>query len=91
LTKVKGEYFQYPQTKYLPLRQPDLTLFKAHEKEVIDNVLNTLSNMNANEISDYSHEDVPWKTTEDGEIIEYETVFYRTLPYSVRNYSEENI
>ena len=91
LIKVKDSYFQYPQTKYLPLRKSDLTQFKAHEKEIIDDVLNSLSNMNASEIREYSHNDVPWQTTEDGEVIEYEAVFYRTLPYSVRNYSEENI
>ena len=91
LVKVSDNYFQYPQTKYLPLRKPDLTQFKAHEKEIIDDVLNKLSNMNASEISEYSHNDVPWQTTEDGEIIEYESVFYRTLPYSVRNYSEEGL
>lgn len=85
LVKVKDNYFKYPQTKYLPLRKSDLTQLKAHEKEVIDDVLNTLSNMNASEISEYSHNDVPWKTTEDGDIIQYEAVFYRTLPYSVRN------
>jgi len=91
LVKVMENYFQYPQTKYLPLRKSDLTQFKAHEKEMIDDVLNNLSNMNASEISEYSHNDVPWQTTEDGEVIEYESVFYRTSPYSVRNYSEENI
>jgi transcriptional regulator with XRE-family HTH domain len=91
LVKVKENYFQYPQTKYLPLRKSDLTQFKAHEKEIIDDVLNNLSNMNASEISEYSHNDVPWQTTDDGEVIEYESVFYRTLPYSVRNYSEESI
>ncbi|MGB5156480.1 type II toxin-antitoxin system antitoxin SocA domain-containing protein [Desulfobacterium sp. N47] len=91
LVKVKDSYFKYPQTKYLPLRKSDLTQLKAHEKEVIDDVLNTLSNMNASEISEYSHNDVPWKTTEDGDIIQYEAVFYRTSPYSVRNYNEESI
>ena len=91
LVKVKEKYFQYPQTKYLPLRKSDLTQLKAHEKEMIDDVLNKLSNMNASEISEYSHNDVPWQTTEDGEVIEYEAVFYRTFPYSVRSYSEENI
>lgn len=91
LIKVKDIYFEYPQTKYLPLRKPDLTQFKAHEIEIIDDVLNKLSNMNASDISAYSHNDVPWQTTEDGEIIEYESVFYRTSPYSVRNYSEEDL
>ena len=91
LIKIKGKYFQYPQTKYLPLREPDLTQLKANEKEVIDKVLERLSDMNASEISEYSHNDVPWLTTEEGKIIDYESVFYRTPPYSVRHYSEKDI
>ena len=86
IDRVKSSYFNFPQTKYLPLRKPDLTKLKASEIEVIDNVLNKLSDMNASQISDYSHNDVPWLTTEDGGIIEYESVFYRTVPYSVREY-----
>ena len=72
------------------MREPDLSKLKAHEKEVIDKVLENLSDMNAKEISEYSHNDIPWLTTEDGEIIDYESVFYRTPPYSVRNYNEED-
>lgn len=90
IEKVKSEYFNFPQTKYLPLRKPDLLKLKANEIEVIDDVLNKLSEMNANQISAYSHNDVPWMTTEDGDAIEYESVFYRTPPYSVRAYAEEN-
>lgn len=89
ITKVKHEYFQYPQTKYLPLRDADLSRLNANETKVIDKVLERLSDMNAAEISDYSHNDVPWLTTENEEIIEYESVFYRTAPYSVRQKDEE--
>ena len=89
LVEVKNQYFQYPQRKYLPLRPADLSLLKANEVKVIDEVLEKLSDMNAQQISDYSHEDVPWQTTDDGEIIDYESVFYRTVPYSVRKYSED--
>ena len=46
--------------------------------------------MNAAQISDYSHNDIPWATTEDGKKIEYESVFYRTPPYSVRAYEDED-
>jgi transcriptional regulator with XRE-family HTH domain len=88
IMKVKSNYFKHLQTKYLPLKKPDLSKLKANEMEVIDHVLHKLSDMNANEISIYSHNDVPWLTTEDGERIEYESVFYRTPPYSVREYSE---
>lgn len=90
IEKVKSEYFNFPQTKYLPRRKPDLAKFKANEIEVIDDVLNRLSDMNGSQISAYSHSDVPWVTTGDGEVIEYESVFYRTPPYSVRAYAEEN-
>lgn len=91
LLKLKDKYFQYPQTKYLPLRPADLTKLKAHEIKTIDEVLDRLSDMNASEIRDYSHNDVPWLTTEDGGVINYESVFYRILPYSARAYSDEDI
>ncbi len=87
IVKVQHNYFDYPQTKYLPLRKAHLSGLKAHEVEVVDSVLNKLSDMNANQISEYSHNDVPWLTTGSGKIIEYESVFYRTPLYSVREYS----
>ncbi len=87
VVKVKEKYFDYPQTKYLPLRTADLTKLKGSDIEVIDSVLKRLSDMNAAQISEYAHNDVPWLTTEDGQVIEYESVFYRTPPYSVREYS----
>lgn len=91
LVKVKDKYFKYPQTKYLPLREPDLTKLKATEIKLIDDVLDRLSDMNASQISNYSHNDVPWLTTEDGKIIDYEAVFYRTPPYSVRPDNEKDV
>jgi len=83
---VKSKYFDYPQTKYLPHRKANLHLFSGEELELIDKVLNKLSDMNASEISNYSHKDVPWLAAEEGDIIDYESVFYRTDEYSVRNY-----
>lgn len=89
LVRIQDQYFQYPQRKYLPLREADLSQLKANELLMIDEVLERLSFMSANEISNYSHHDVPWLTTQMGEVIDYESVFYRTRPYSVRSYSEE--
>ena len=89
IIKVESKYFDYPQTKYLPLRSADISCFNGKEIEVIENVLNKLSDMKAGQISDYSHGDVPWMVTEDGKPIEYETVFYRTKPDSVRQYDED--
>jgi transcriptional regulator with XRE-family HTH domain len=89
IEKVKSIYFTFPQRKYLPLREPDLEKLKANEIKLIDDVLDKLSDKNASEISEYSHNDVPWLTTENGKKIEYESVFYRTVPYTVREYSED--
>jgi transcriptional regulator with XRE-family HTH domain len=85
IIKVPDKYFSYPQTKYLPLRGPDLSYLNAREKATIDNVLDRLSEMNARQISEYSHQDVPWLTTGEEKIIPYEAVFYRTPPYTQRN------
>ena len=87
--KINIIYYKYAQTKYLPKRKPDLTKLRAHETKLIDDVLAKLSDMSAKEISQYSHGDVPWQVTEPGEIIDYESVFYRTAPYSVRTYDED--
>jgi len=89
LVEVSGKYFHYPQTKYLPLRLHDLSILNANEIKLIDDVLDKLSDMNANQISEYSHNDVPWLVHKDGDIISYETVFYRDQKYSVRNYDDE--
>jgi len=88
LVRVESRYFKYPQRKYMPNRASDLQLLTANEIKHIDGVLSTLSDMSANEISDYSHKDVPWITAEDGKPIDYETVFYRSDDYSVREYEE---
>lgn len=88
--KIKSDYFKYPQTKYLALRKENLSLLKANELSLIDEVLCRLSDKNANEISDYSHNDIPWITAGAGEVINYESVFYRTGQYSVRSYRDSD-
>jgi len=89
LVHVKQEYFKLQQKKYLPLRKPNLTLLSAQEIQHIDWVLERLSNKNAKEMEEYSHRDVPWIITEEQSIIDYESVFYRTPEFSVREYDDE--
>jgi transcriptional regulator with XRE-family HTH domain len=83
---IQSKYFNYPQRKFLPLRKPDISFFSGQELQLIDDVLDKLSNMTAAAISEYSHGDVPWLTAQDNARIDYESVFYRTSPYSVREY-----
>lgn len=89
LQRVKTDYHGYPQTRYLPLVKADLTELKASEKEVIDKVIAQYSDWSAATISGYSHKDLPWLASKDGEEIDYELAFYREPPYTVRNYEDE--
>lgn len=89
IEEVRSDYFQYPQTKYLPLKEPDLSGLNANEIKMIDEVLERLSDMNATKISEHSHNDVPWMVKQEGDVLDYESVFYRTPAYSVREEEEE--
>lgn len=91
LETVKSKYFLHEQTKYLPRREPDISVLNAKEIKHIDEVLSRLSDKSAKKLSDYSHLDIPWLGTKDGEIIKYEAVFYRTPETSVRIYDDDNI
>ncbi len=89
IQRIKTEYYDKIQTRYIPLAKADLTELKASEKEVIDRVIQQLSDWSAAAISDYSHKDMPWLASKEGEEINYELVFYRDAPFSVRNYGDE--
>ncbi len=89
IERVKSKYFQYEQKKYLPRREPILSKLSAQEIKHIDEVLTRLAEKNAQELTEYSHSDVPWRIHKNGEIISYESVFYRGQDHSVRNYDDE--
>ena len=88
IQRVKTEYYGKTQSRYIPLVKADLTRLKASEKEVIDKVIEQMSDWTATTISDYSHKDLPWEVADDGKAISYELVFYRENPYTVRVYDE---
>ena len=90
LKKIKTDYYNYPQTKFIPLIEQDLSTFSAREKEVIDKVIEQYADWNASKISEYSHGDIPYVATKEGEVIDYELVFYREPPYSVRTYDDND-
>lgn len=89
IKRIKTEYYGKIQTRYIPLAKADLTELKASEKEVIDRVIEQMSDWSASAISSYSHKDMPWLASKEGEEINYELAFYRDAPFSVRNYEDE--
>jgi len=59
------------------LEKPQTEHLNKDELATIDNVIHKLGHLRAGEISDLSHEDNPYKASEDGKIISYGLVFYR--------------
>ncbi len=88
LQAFTADYYGYRQKRYIPLVNSDKRIFNGAEIDVIDKVIDRLSDMSATQISQYSHGDMPWKASSDRQTIDYELVFYREAPYSVRSYSD---
>lgn len=89
LMTVKAKRYTYDQKKFLPLRKAELQNMSVREKEMIDNNIQRFKDFNAKQMEEYSHRDVPWITADDGHVIDYESVFYRTPEFSQRNYDDE--
>lgn len=82
-------FYGYHQHRFNSLAEPHMDLLSNEELEIIDQVINKCSLMTAREASDYSHEDLPYRATDDLEIIDYELVFYRDPKFSVRVYVDD--
>lgn len=90
IERIEVQYFGKNLIKYIPLVSADLKKINGAEKEVIDKVIEQFSDWSAAAISNYSHKDMPWLASKEGEEINYELVFYREPPFSVRNYGDDN-
>jgi transcriptional regulator with XRE-family HTH domain len=86
LVEVNSKYFTHEQKKFLPRKEPDLSLLNGRELEMIDDVLRRYSDKSAIQLSEMSHRDMPWKAAKSGENLEYEHAFYRSEEFSVREY-----
>lgn len=75
---VSTKYFNNTQKKYLPLKAVDFRELNASELRHIDETLARLSDKSASALSELSHYDTPWLAAEDGKLIKYRSVFYRT-------------
>ena len=90
LLEVKPEpYCNTTINKHYIKVDPDLSILSSDELGVINNVIDYLADMSSNEISEFSHGDMPWMIAEDNDNLDYEYVFYRDPEYSVRDYEGE--
>jgi len=82
------EIGQYKQYRYISLKEPSLNLLTGDEIDFIEKDVTKYCYMNASQISAFSHGDIPYKATNDDDIIDYELVFYRDPLFSVREYED---
>lgn len=70
------------QKKYVALSDSDISIFSTEDLHLVDSVIDRFADMSATKITEYVHEDVPWKATPSGECINYLLVFERTAPFA---------
>ena len=68
------------QKRPVNLRDPDLKLFSGGEIAIVDQVIEALWEIRAEDVSDLSHKMVGWIVTKEGETIPYSTVFLSNEP-----------
>lgn len=87
--------FNHPQY-YLKAKYPQITEFlesnklSSKEKQVVDLTLNQISDMCDFEIDKYVLNDYPCKICNDGDVIDYEYVYWRSGEYSVKYFNNDN-
>lgn len=90
ILRIKTHLKNNIQTRYLPLIKTNLSILKANEIEVINEVIEYLSDWSIDKLKRYTQQDMPIEITDEGKVINYELALYRELPYSVRTYTENN-
>ena len=80
---------KFEQQKFLSSEKPNIDLLNGKEVQLIEEDIARYVSMNATQISAFSHRDMPYKATGDGDIIDYELVFYRDSLFSVREYEDD--
>lgn len=86
---ITQDYHGMRQKRYIALKESDKSLLSEQEKNIISETILKYSEMSARSIENFVHGDAPWKQCAKQEIIDYNSVFNRTPPYSYRNYDDE--
>lgn len=69
------QFFGYVQKRLIPKMRPNMSVFSDEEINFLDNSIEYCRNMSAKELSDWTHDMIPWLSTRQGEVIPYVSVF----------------
>lgn len=86
LVEVKSKFFDRDQTKYIPVKEANVSSLSGRELKHINDEIERLAHLTAKQLSELSHKDTPWRIAKDKEVLDYEYVFYRPEETSVREY-----
>lgn len=82
IKKIETNFKWYKQIRFIPNIKYDLSIFNGLEIKIIDNVIDKLSDMTAKEISNYSHNDIPYISMKNiWDTIPYQLVHMRSWEY----------
>lgn len=87
LQKVESEYFGRKQIKFISNSTADINVFDKGEIVLIDEVLESLCQMSAKEVSDYSHTFISWKFAQDKEKLPMFTFLLSKEDPSTKDYA----
>ncbi|MFM2255137.1 MAG: hypothetical protein RLZZ47_626 [Bacteroidota bacterium] len=88
IVKIKVEKNGEVQNKLFPLRAVDLTLLKASEMVIMNDMVQLYGRFPTSDLVELLHKDLPMKVTGMGETIKFDLTFYREFPFAYRIYGE---
>lgn len=68
------EFYGYLKKEFIPNQSPDSSRFSSEELELVTDVIGTVCDFTAKQISDFTHNQI-WEAADMGEEIPYHTVF----------------
>lgn len=77
------------QTRFILTEEFEPIRLSKEELSELDRNMARLGGMTAQQVSEYSHQDMPYKATKDNEEIDYDLVFYRNPVYAVTSQDPE--
>lgn len=77
VTRVPTQAGPYDQTRYVSNVRADLSVFNGAELEELEDVARTYAHYTGSQVTQITHDEAPWKATEDGELIDYRLAWYR--------------
>ena len=76
-------HFGKEQKRIIALDVPDMTVFTEEERTLIDDVVCELKGFNSTQLSEWTHNLLPWLQADNGEAIPFYTIFaFRKRPVS---------